>query len=261
MDLHLRGRRAFVAAASKGIGRAIALELAAEGCDVGICARGQEALERVADEARAKGVRAHVQTADVADHAQVTAAVAGTVMALGGLDILIVNAGGPPLGTFADADDAAWHAAADLTLMSAVRLIRNALPSLQASDAGSIVIVSSVAAREPIDGLMLSNALRSAVSGMAKTLARELAPRVRVNTVLPGRIRTDRILAMAGGQGAGDENAVNEALAAMGKAIPMGRIGEPEEFAHAAVFLASPAASYITGASLPVDGGSLRAAH
>jgi 3-oxoacyl-[acyl-carrier protein] reductase len=257
MDLGLHGRTAFVAAGSRGMGRAIALEFAAEGCDVGLCARDPRALEEVADAIRGRGHRAIPSTADVTDEAAITAAVERTVAETGRLDALVVSAGGPPPGTFESRDDSAWHATIELTLMSAVHLVRAALPALRRSDAASILFVSSSSVREPIPGLMLSNAVRPAVAGLAKTLSAELAPAIRVNSVLPGRIRTGRQEELAL-QRRPDAD-IEQTIAEFAATIPLRRLGHVDEFARVAVFLSSPAASYITGVALPVDGGLIQA--
>jgi 3-oxoacyl-[acyl-carrier protein] reductase len=255
MDLGLKGRAAFVAASSKGMGRAIAEGFAAEGADVGMCARGADALQAAADMVRAHGVRVAATIADVADGTQAEAAVARAVAELGRLDMLIVNAGGPEHGIFAEIDDAHWDETYRLTFMSAVHLVRAALPALSESDAASIVFVSSSSVRQPIAGLTMSNAVRGAVAGLARSLADELAPAVRVNTLLPGRIRTDRQLELAR---ASATTSLEERWETLSRDVPLARIGDPAEFARVAVFIASPAASYVTGAMLAVDGGLIR---
>jgi 3-oxoacyl-[acyl-carrier protein] reductase len=257
VDLGLSGRTAFVAAASRGIGRAIAIQFAAEGSDVGLCARDAGALEATAATIREAAVRAVPSVADVTDEAAVTAAVQRTVRDTGRLDALVVNAGGPPTGTFDAVGDDGWSQAFQLLLMSAVHLVRAALPSLRRSDAASIIFVSSTAIRQPIPGLLLSNATRAAVAGLAKTLAGELAPTIRVNTVMPGRIRTGRQEALA--RQRHPDVDIEATIAEEAKVIPLQRFGDPTEFARAAVFLSSPAASYITGAALAVDGGLIQA--
>jgi 3-oxoacyl-[acyl-carrier protein] reductase len=256
VDLGLAGRTAFVAAGSRGIGRAIATTFASEGCDVGLCARDPVALEEAAAAVRAAGVRAVATVADVTDADALRGAVAATIAASGRLDALVVNAGGPPPGTFDTLDDDAWRAAFDLTLLSAVHLVREALPALRESDAGSILFISSISIRQPIPALLLSNALRASVAGLAKTLAGELAPHVRVNTVMPGRIRTGRTEALARSRRPHAD--VNETLAEEARLIPMQRFGDVSELANAAVFLSSPAAGYITGSTLAVDGGAIQ---
>lgn len=258
MDLGLRGRAAFVAASSKGMGRATAECFAAEGADVGMCARGAEELEEAAAAVRAHGVRAVTRVADLADGAQIEPVITEVATELGRLDALVVNAGGPPPGLFRDLDDAAWQRAFELTQMSAVRLVRAALPWLERSDAPSVLFISSFSIRQPIGELLLSNSLRMAVLGLAKALATQLAP-VRVNTLMPGMIRTGRAVALAKAR-AREGQSVDEVMAAHARqVIPLQRYGEPDEFARMAVFVSSPAASYVTGATIPVDGGIIQA--
>jgi 3-oxoacyl-[acyl-carrier protein] reductase len=247
MDLGLSGRRALVTAASKGLGRACAATLIAEGARVFISSRSPDAAAR---EIGAVGSLA----ADIAGEGEPERVVAAAVDTLGGLDVLVVNAGGPPPGTFQDVPVPAWETAFQLTLMSAVRLVRAALPSLKGSDQARIVFISSISVRQPLPYLALSNSLRAAVTGLAKTLSLELAPdHITVNSVAPDAILTDRIRQLAGGDEAG--------VRAMGERAPMGRLGTPEEFAAAVVFLCSRQAAYISGQTLGVDGGSLRGVH
>ena len=246
MDLGLSGRRALVTAASKGLGRACAATLIAEGARVFISSRAPEATAR---EIGAAGFLA----ADVAAAAEPERIVEAAVGELGGLDILVVNAGGPRPGTFQDVPLASWDAAYQLTLMSAVRLAHAALPHLRQSDQARMVFIGSISVRQPIPTLALSNSLRGAVTGLAKTLALELAAdRITVNTVAPDAILTDRIRHLAGSE---------EGVRGMGDRAPMGRLGTPEEFAAAVVFLCSKQAAYITGQTIGVDGGSLRGVH
>jgi 3-oxoacyl-[acyl-carrier protein] reductase len=259
MDLGLNGKRVLVAAASKGLGRAIAAEFVRESAQVSICARDRARIQQVATELGSGtiGIDADVSTADGCRRF-----VDESVKRLGGIDVLIVNAGGPKPGTFADLDDAAWQTAFELTLLSAVRLTRLAVPELRRSK-GSIVFSTSTSVRQPgspaYGTLVLSNGLRAAVHGLLKTLATELAADgIRVNAIQPGRISTERIAELdadsAKRQGVSVET-IRERFEKGG--IPLGRYGRPEEFAAAAVFLASPRASYITGVSLQVDGGML----
>ena len=246
MDLGLSAKRALVTAASKGLGRACASTLIAEGARVFISSRSPEATAR---EIGAAGFLA----GDVAVAGEAERIVSAAVGELGGLDILVVNAGGPQPGTFQSVPLASWDAAYQLTLMSAVRLVHAALPHLRESDQARIVFIGSISVRQPIPTLALSNSLRGAVTGLAKTLALELAAdRITVNTVAPDAILTDRIRHLAGS---------DEGVRGMGDRAPMGRLGTPEEFAAAVVFLCSKQAAYITGQTLGVDGGSLRGVH
>jgi 3-oxoacyl-[acyl-carrier protein] reductase len=257
MELGLRGRTAFVAAASSGIGRGVALGFAAEGCDVGLCARNGDALETVALQVREAGVRAVPVVADLTDVRAVRTALQRTIDTTGRLDALVVNAGGPPLGHFSDIGDEQWQQAYELTLMSAVHLVREALPALRGSDAASILFLASWSVKQPIDGLLLSNAVRAAVNGLAKTLSTELAPDVRVNSILTGRVRTGRTEELA--RHNNPDADLETMLARDARAIPLQRYGTVEELARVAVFLSSPAASYVTGVALPVDGGVIQA--
>ena len=256
MDLGLRGRAAFVAASSKGMGRAIAEHFAAEGADVGMCARGTEALSAAAESVRAHGVRVVSTVADVAEPAQARTAIERTVGELGRLDALVINVGGPPRGTFEELDDDTWHRWYDVLFMSAVRMVRAALPALRRSDAAAILFIASSTVRQQLPGLTLSNTIRGAVNGLSKTLAAELAPGVRVNSLLPGSIRTDRQIELARMAGVTD---LDEHFRAVGRVNPLGRVGEPAEIGRVAVFLCSPAASFITGTNVAVDGGEIRA--
>src|SRR5579864_8649723 len=244
MDLGLQGRAAFVAASSKGMGRAIAEQFAAEGANVGMCARSESTLQTAADAVRAHGVRVVATPADVANAEQATMAVERTVTELGRLDALVVNAGGPPRGVFTELGDEQWEAAHQLTLMSAVHLIRAALPALRKSDAAVILFITSTTVKQPISGLTLSTSIRGSVSGLAKTLSNELAPDIRVNSLLPGATRTDRQIELAEASGVSDLDAF---FAKAGQINPMRRVGLPAEIGRVAVFLCSPAASFVTG--------------
>jgi 3-oxoacyl-[acyl-carrier protein] reductase len=255
MDLGLAGRVAFVAASSKGMGRATAEQFAAEGADVGMCARSEPELRAAAESVRSHGVRVVATPADLVDGDQTRIAVERTVAELGRLDALVINAGGPPRATFAELEDDRWEAAHRLTFMSAVHLIQAALPALRESDSAAIVFITSTSVKQPINGLTLSNSIRGSVSGLAKTLSNELAPHIRVNSLLPGSIRTDRQIDIARAAGVTDLDAH---FANVGRGNPLGRIGEPDEIARVAVFLCSPAASFVTGATLAVDGGQIQ---
>ena len=260
MDLGLRGKVALVAASSKGLGRAIAEELAAEGAHLVICARGKEALEETADSIRQRSaVKVVDVAADVSDPEDAARVVKVALEEFGQVDILVTNSGGPPTGRFESLTPEMWDAATRLLLKSAVELTRAVLPGMKERRWGRILNVTSIAAKQPIEGLMLSNSLRAAVIGFARTLANEVAPfGVTVNNLLPGYTRTDRVQELAraasGKAGASDTDIVSK----WEKEIPMGRLGEPREFAALAAFLASERASYITGSSIAVDGGWIR---
>lgn len=250
MDLGLKGRRALVTAASKGLGFACAQSLAAEGASVYIASRDEKAIERAAGEIGAAGYRA----SDVSKEGEPESLVAAAVDKLGGLDVLVVNAGGPPPGTFQTTPLASWDVAYNLTLMSAVRLIHSALPFLQKSDQGRIVCITSISVRQPIPTILLSNSLRGAVTGLAKTLSRELAPDgITVNCLAPDGILTDRIRTLSGGS--------DDAVKRRAAETPMGRLGDPADFGAACAFLCSKQANYISGQTLGIDGASLIGVH
>lgn len=259
MDLGLKGRVALVAAGSKGLGRAIALELAAEGARVAICARGKEALDATVAEITSAGGHAVGFVADVSLATDVEHLVASTKAALGPIDILVTNSGGPRSGTFDVLSPGDWDQATRVLLTSAVELTRGVMPDMKARKWGRILNITSIAAKQPVDGLMLSNSLRAAVTAFARTLANEVAPHgITVNNLLPGYTRTDRVVDLAA-QMATSSGTTPEAVAGKWEAqIPMGRLGEPREFAALAAFLASDRASYITGQSIAVDGGWIR---
>ncbi|MGA7732635.1 MAG: SDR family oxidoreductase [Chloroflexia bacterium] len=260
MDMGLRGMVAFVAAASQGLGEAIALGLAREGASVAICARRQEAIEAVAERVwRETGANVLPVRADVTDKADIEAAIALTLERLGGLDILVTNAGGPPAGEFTRHDDAAWQKAFELNLLSTVRMVRLALPHLQKSGRGRIINMTSTSVKQPVEGLVLSNSIRSAVIGLAKTLSVELAPHgITVNNIAPGRFDTDRVRQLDAGRARTLGISEDEARELAIRQIPLGRYGLPEEMAHLAVFLASDKAAYITGTTIQIDGGMVK---
>ena len=260
MDLGITGKVALVAAASKGLGRAVAEELAAEGCKVVICARDSAPLESAANEiSRGTGSAVFPVAADVSTSAGIRAVHAATVREFGHPDIIVTNAGGPPAGKFEDIALAEWERAFHLTLMSSVELAYLALPAMKERKWGRILNITSIAAKQPVDNLILSNSLRAAVTGFARTLANEVAPfGITVNNLLPGYTRTDRVeqltRASASKEGV-DESEIRSRWEAQ---IPMKRLGEPREFAALAAFLASDRASYITGQSIAIDGGWIR---
>ena len=260
MDLGLSGRVALVTAASRGLGLASAKALAADGASLLICARGPLRLDEAAREiqAAASGVRVETMTLDVAAPDAATQLVGQARAAFGRLDILVNNAGGPPPGSFASVDDADWEKAFQITLMSVVRLVREALPLLQASGQGRIINLVSTSVKQPIDGLILSNALRAAVIGMAKTLSKEVGGSgVTINNVLPGIILTDRQRELRGADAARRGISFEQAIEEAGRGVPLRRIGQPDEVGALVAFLASKQASYITGTSIQIDGGMI----
>lgn len=259
MDLGLGGRVAVVAAGSKGLGRAVAEELAGEGAAVVICARGKEALESAVEAIRVSGGRAHGIVADVAVSGEPARVVAEAERAFGSVDILVTNSGGPRAGRFDTLTDEDWEAAGRTLLASAVQFARAALPGMRARRWGRILNVASIAAKQPVDNLMLSNSLRSAVIAFARTLSSEIATEgVTVNNLLPGYTRTERVVDLARQLAAGRGNSPADVIGEWEAEIPMRRLGEPREFAALAAFLASDRASYITGQSIAVDGGWIR---
>ncbi len=260
MDLGLKGKIALVAAASQGLGRAVAEELAAEGASLILCARHDDALQTTcAAIAAAHGTPVLGLATDVADPAAVARLVAAGLARFGRIDILVTNAGGPPAGTFDTLSAEQWQAATSLLLTSVVELTRAVLTGMQARGWGRILNITSISVKQPVANLMLSNSLRAAVTGMARTLATEVAAQgITVNNILPGYTRTERVVGLAEATAAREGISADEATARWENEIPMRRLGEPREFAALAAFLCSERASYITGTSVPVDGGWIR---
>lgn len=262
MDLHLKNKAMLIAGASSGLGYSVAEQLCAEGARVLLLSRDEDRVGAAAERIRRDtGGECLPFAGDVRDPDHLRVWVEEAAERWGGVDGLLVNAGGPPKGRFPELDDDAWRQGFELTLLSAVRMIRLALPWLKRSSTGSILTVTSTSVREPIDFLLLSNVMRSGVLSLVKSLSRELADDgIRVNNLIPGFIATERLSvleeAVAGEQGVSLDDQRTEFQAD----IPLGRYGSPGEFAQAACFLLSPAASYVTGASLVVDGGRLRGA-
>lgn len=253
MDLGLTGARALVGGGSGGLGGAIAAVLRAEGAHVGLTARTRDRLEEAAARLDATALPADLSSPDgPAD------AVAAAVAAFGGLDLLVVNSGGPPPGRFEDLDEAAWQTAIDGTLWSSIRLIRAALPHLRDGRDPAILVLLSSSAREPIPGLTTSNLLRPGLAGLIKSLVEEIVP-VRINGLAPGRLATGRIAELDAARARTTNVPVEEIQRRTLERIPLGRYGDPLELGRVGAFLLSPAASYVTGAIVPVDGGMIRA--
>ncbi|MDZ7729790.1 MAG: SDR family oxidoreductase [Natrialbaceae archaeon] len=260
MEWDLDGDASLVTAASSGLGLASAKALAAAGSDVAICGRTPSASRRRRPNSRAVGSgRVLAVQADITDQAAVEALVEETVETFDGLDHLVTSAGGPPSTSFLETSAEEWYAAYDQLIMSVVWTIEAAHPALVKSTRGSIVCISSRTVREAAEGLVLSNAVRRGVSGLVQTVSREFGPDIRVNTVLPGTIETSRIEELIeAGIEQGRFDSYEDGLSAMAADIPLGRIGQPEEFGSVVSFLSSPASRYVNGVELPVDGGNLR---
>jgi 3-oxoacyl-[acyl-carrier protein] reductase len=261
MDLQLSGKTALVTAASKGLGRATAMQLAAEGARVMISSRGEEQLAATAAAIRdATGAEVASVAADVSKSDDLDRLLAEAERRLGGIDVLVNNAGGPRPGGFDALDDAAWQEAFELNLLSSIRLFRGVLPHMRAQRSGRIVTIASSSTKQPIDNLMLSNTYRVALVGLAKSLSIEVAPDgVLINTVGPGRIATDRVASLDATRAEQSGTTVEQVRAQTKKGIPLGRYGTAEEFAKVVTFLVSGANTYLTGQSLLVDGGMVRA--
>jgi 3-oxoacyl-[acyl-carrier protein] reductase len=260
MDLQLKDKRALVTGASRGLGFAAASTLAREGCRVAVNSRDESKIKAAAEKiAKESGAQVIGLAGDVTEISAAEKIIEETVKALGGLDILITNTGGPPAGAFESFDEAAWQKAVDMAFMSHVRLIRAALPHLRKSSAAAVLTMTSYVAKQPMLNLVLSNSIRLATIGLTKSLALELGKDgIRFNSILPGWTETERVHELMAFRAKNNNTSIEEEFAKQTAEIPLGRMGRPQEFANAAVFLVSPAASYITGVMLNVDGGVIK---
>jgi 3-oxoacyl-[acyl-carrier protein] reductase len=261
MDLQLKDKHAFVAGSSRGLGFATALTLAREGCHVVINSRHAENAKAAADKmARETGTQAYALAGDVSEATEADYLIRSAVEMLGELDILITNAGGPPSGSFEILDEKTWQKAVDTSFLSHVRLIRAALPHLRKSAAPSVLTITSYTVKQPVQHLVLSNSVRAATVGLTKSLAMELGrENIRFNSIMPGWTQTERVQELMAFRARNNGTTVEEEFAKQTVEIPLGRMGQPQEFANAAVFLVSPAASFIHGVTLAVDGGIIKA--
>jgi 3-oxoacyl-[acyl-carrier protein] reductase len=260
MDLGLRGKVALVAGASQGMGRATALGFAREGAKVGICARGEAALNEAAEMIRKEtGAEVLAMAADMSKGEDIRRFVNEAAEQLGRLDVIVNNAGGPPPGEFMKFTDEDWHNAFRLSFMSTMRMTREAVPHMRKVGGGRVINITSYSVKEPIAGLVLSNAIRSAVIGLAKTLSRELArDNILINNVCPGRIDTERAQKLNKARAERLNRPVEEINKEMAAEVPLGRYGTAEETADVIIFLASERASYVTGTTIQIDGGLVR---
>jgi 3-oxoacyl-[acyl-carrier protein] reductase len=260
MDLGLKDRVALVAASSEGLGKAVAMGLAREGAKLALCARTLSTLEATAAEIRAEtGASVFARAVDVTKHDQVWRFVAETVAEFGCLDICVANSGGPPSKSFAETTVEDWHNSAQLNLMSTVYLAKETLPLMQQRKWGRFIVVTSISVKQPVEGLVLSNSIRAGVSGLVKTLANEYGPsNILVNNVCPGFTATARLIELAETLASKQGRSAAEVEKGWASGAPLGRVGQPEEFANLVVFLASERASYITGTTIAVDGGAVK---
>jgi 3-oxoacyl-[acyl-carrier protein] reductase len=260
MDLGLKDRVAVVAASSTGLGKAVALGLAREGAKLALCARTAQTLDETASEIRGEtGVDVFARATDVTSATEVQAFVAAAHEHFGRIDICVANSGGPPSKSFAETTIEDWRKSADLNLMSTVHLAKETLPLMQARKWGRFIVITSVSVKQPIDGLILSNSIRAGVSGLVKTLANEYGPHnILVNNVCPGFTATARLLDLSSMLAAKQGATPKDIEARWASQAPLGRVGQPEEFANVVVFLASERASYVTGTSIAVDGGIVK---
>ena len=260
MDLGLRDKVAVVCASSRGLGKAVALGLAEEGVNLTICARRNKELQETGEEIRSKtNVEVLAIQGDVTKPADIKTIVDETLKRFSTVHILVNNAGGPPLGNFIDFTPEDWQNALELNLLSTINFIREVIPVMRKQNWGRVINITSVAVKQPIEGLILSNTARAGIIGLTKTLSNEFARgNVLFNNVCPGRILTDRILELARARADKTGMSIENVLASMENDIPIGRIGKPRELADLVVFLASERASYITGTTIQVDGGIVK---
>ena len=259
MDLGLKGKIALLTGASQGLGFAAAEALAKEGVDITINSRNENVLSKAGDKLAKYGTRIVSLPGDVTDPDQAEMLVGGTIATLGQLDLLFTNAGGPPPGSFESFDDQDWQHAIELSFMSHVRLIRAALPQLRKSDDPAVLTVTSISVKQPIPNLVLSNSIRAATVGLTKTLALELGNEgIRFNSILPSWTKTERVENLLADRARRKNTSPEEEIRKQNEQSPLGRMARPEEFGKAAAFLLSPAASYITGVMLTVDGGTYK---
>ncbi len=258
MELGLKGKRAIVMAASRGLGLASAMGLAREGCKLVICSRDQQRIEAAADAIRKQtGAEVTSLVADVSSGSEAKRLVDACVSAYGGLEIVVHNAGGPPAGETLQMSDEQWQKAFEQNLLSFTRMVGAAAPEMKKAGYGRVLTIASSSIKQPIPNLALSNALRAGVWGIAKTLSRELAPQgILVNVIAPGRIDTERIAELDQANAQKSGKSIDDVRKASVASIPMGRLGRPEELANLVVFLASEAGSYITGQAITVDGAA-----
>ncbi len=260
MDMGLKDKVAVVCAASKGLGKSSAMGLAAEGAHLVICARGEETLNQTAEEIRQKtGVKVVAVSTDLSQEADCNRLIETAQREFGGLDILVNNAGGPPPGFFMDFTDAQWEAGFQQNFMSAVRLIRLAVPIMQQRGGGRVINIVSLSVKQPIENLIISNSIRAGVIGLTKTLSQQFGKDgITFNNVLPGTILTDRVRQTSRTQAEREGISIDDVLERGGKSVPMGRIGQPDDLGSLVVYLASERAQWLTGTSTQIDGGAYK---
>jgi len=263
MDLGLKGKKALVTGSSRGLGYATALELAKEGCDICINSRGKEKIQSAEQTISAQtNTKVYSIWADIAQPEAAEMIVAEAAHNMDGIDILVTNSGGPPSGSFESFDDQDWQAAIELNFLSHMRLIRSALPFLRKSDNASVLTITSMSVKQPVPNLVLSNSVRSATVGLTKSLSLELGNlSIRFNSILPGWTETERVQELMAFRAKTNETSIEEETAKQALNSPFNRLASPYEFANVAVFLVSPAASYLTGTMLAVDGGMYKATY